>query len=77
VEILSNVGAADPAVLPALTEAVKDRDAKVRREAILALLKLGPPAKDAIPVLTETLQDKDPQNRVYAAKALDKIQERN
>jgi HEAT repeat protein len=75
VDVLSNVGTADPAVLPALTEAVKDRDVAVRRAAILALLKMGPAAKDATPALTEALQDKDPQTREYARKALEKIQE--
>src|SRR5439155_16911918 len=42
---LGNVGPADPTALPALIEALKDRDAGVRREAILALLKCGPAAR--------------------------------
>ena len=67
------MGPADPAAIPALIEAVKDRDAKVRGEAILALLRIGPEAKEAIPTLAEAQKDKDPQVRSYAAKALAKI----
>ena len=61
------------AAWPALMEAVKDPDAKVRGEAILALLRLGPAAKEAIPILSEAQKDKDGQVRMYAAKALAKI----
>src|SRR5262245_53444420 len=42
VAALGNVGPADAAAIPALMEAVSDRNAKVRGDAILALLKLGP-----------------------------------
>ncbi|HLJ94008.1 MAG TPA: HEAT repeat domain-containing protein [Gemmataceae bacterium] len=73
VHSLGNVGAADPAAIPALIEAVQDRDAKVRGEAILALLRIGPDAKEAIPILTEAQKDKDPQVRSYAVKALEKM----
>jgi HEAT repeat protein len=46
---LGNIGPGDPAALPALTGALKDADAGVRCEAVLALLKYGPGAKEAIP----------------------------
>ncbi|MFL5339726.1 MAG: HEAT repeat domain-containing protein [Gemmataceae bacterium] len=71
---LGNVGPADPAVLPALREALNDADAGVRGEAIQALMKCGAPAKDAIPMLTE-IQKKDPslQVREYAGKALERL----
>jgi HEAT repeat protein len=72
---LGNVGPADAAVVPVLTAALKDRDAGVRREAILALMKCGVEAREAIPALTELQQhDRDAQVRIYAAKALRKLQ---
>jgi HEAT repeat protein len=74
VQVLSNVGTADPAVLPALTTAVKDRDAGVRGEAVLALLKMGPAAQDAAPVLREAAKDRDPRIRANAAKALARVE---
>jgi HEAT repeat protein len=74
VNVLGNVGTADPAALPALTVAVSDRDAAVRAAAVLALLKIGPPAREAVPALTEAQKDRDPTVRAYAAKALRRIQ---
>jgi HEAT repeat protein len=75
---LGNIGPSDPAVLLALIGALKDADAGVRCEAILALLKFGPGAKDAIPALTEVRQkDRDAKVRSYAAKALVKLQARD
>src|SRR5438552_19213794 len=74
VKALGNVGAADPAAVPALAGAVKDRDAGVRAEAVLALLKIGPDARDAVPALTEAQKDRDAKVRAYAAKALERIQ---
>jgi HEAT repeat protein len=68
---LGNVGSADPEAFPALLGALKDRDAGVRREAILAVMKCGPDAKEAEPVLTELQQkDRDSQVRTYAGRAL-------
>ena len=55
--VLGMVGPQDPAVIPALTVAVKDADAAVRSEAILGLLRIGPAAKDAVPALTDALRD--------------------
>ena len=55
-----------------ITKAVKDadKDAKVRCEAVLALLKFGPDAREVIPALTDVRQhDRDRQVRAYAAKA--------
>jgi hypothetical protein len=40
--VLGKVGAIDPAVVPALTEAMRDRDPGVRAEAALALRKINP-----------------------------------
>jgi HEAT repeat protein len=73
-EVLGNVGAADPAVVPALAGAVKDRDPAVRGEAVLALLKIGPAAREAAPALREAQKDRDPRVRANAARALEKVQ---
>jgi len=45
----------------------------VRAEAVLALLNVGPPAKEAIPALEEARQDKDATVRNYTEQALVKI----
>jgi HEAT repeat protein len=74
VQVLGNVGGADPAVLPALTGAVGDRDAGVRGEAVLALLKMGPPAREAAPALRAAEKDPDPRVRQYASRALERIE---
>ena len=73
---LGNLGLTDPTtVVPALIGALKDEDAAVRSEAILALLKCGPAGKDALPALGEVRRkDSDAQVRSYAAKALAKIE---
>jgi HEAT repeat protein len=75
VEVLSNVGAADPQVIPALTAALKDRDPKVRSEAVLSLLKIGPAAQEAVPALNEARNDRDAGVRAGAVKALERIAE--
>ena len=49
VDVLGNVGPADPAAIPALTDAVRDKDAAVRDAAVLALSKIGPPAAPRCP----------------------------
>jgi HEAT repeat protein len=73
-ESLGNVGAADPAAIPALIGALKDNDAAVRAAATLALLKIGPDAQDAAEALAEAQKDKDPKVRDLAAKALQRVQ---
>jgi HEAT repeat protein len=73
-EVLGNVGTTDPAAIPALIAAVRDRDPSVRGAAILALLKIGPDAEEAIPVLSAAQKDPDARVRSYAAKALERIQ---
>jgi HEAT repeat protein len=70
---LGHAAPADPAAMPALIGAVKDRDAGVRGEAVLALLNLGPAARDAIPALEEARKDPDARVRGYAAKALERV----
>jgi HEAT repeat protein len=71
---LGNVGATDEAVLPALIAALKDAEAAVRCEAIIALLKCGPAAQAAASPLAEAKRnDRDANVRRYAARALDKL----
>jgi HEAT repeat protein len=71
---LGNVGPADPAVLPAVLGALEDRDAGVRREAILALMKYGDGARQAAPILAAMRQrDADARVRSDAAKALQRL----
>jgi len=71
---LGNIGPSDPAVLPALIGALKDADAGVRCEVILALLKYGSGAEEAIPELKEVQnKDRDAKVREYATKALEKL----
>jgi HEAT repeat protein len=73
VQVLGNVGTADPEVLPALTGAVKDRNAGVRAEAVAGLLKMGPAAESATSVLQDAAKDRDARVRTYAARALARI----
>jgi len=57
--------------------ALKDADGPVRCEAILALVKCGPAAKGAIGELTQSQRkDRDARVRDFAARALEKINER-
>jgi len=75
-EKLGNVGSSDPAVVPALCAALNDKNADVRCEVILALVKSGPGAKAAIgPLRAISQQERDTKVRTYAAKALEKLEE--
>ena len=71
---LGDVGAADSRAIPALADAVKDRDAGVRDGAVLALLNIGPDARTAVPALKEAVNDPDPTVRSHAQKGLLRIQ---
>jgi len=64
VAALQSVGCADLAAIPALAVALQDQDASVRDAAALALLNIGPDAKNS-PV------------RIHAAAALARIQSRS
>ena len=73
-EKLGNVGAADPAVVPALCIMLHDKDAEVRCQAILAFAKSGSSAGEAVEFLKAiSRQDRDPKVRSYATKALAKL----
>ncbi len=56
-----------------LIEKLTDEDEGIRRNAAIALGKIGPAAKDAIPALTEALKDEDEEVRDRAQAALKKI----
>jgi HEAT repeat protein len=73
VKALGHVGAADPAAIPAVTEALKDPSARVRAEAALALFNIGPPAKDAMPALQKAQHDQDATVRTYSQQALKRM----
>jgi len=64
---LEKIGAA---AVPALIEALKDREAYTRRRAAMILGEIGPPAKDAVPALVAALKDESLWVRAYAARAL-------
>jgi HEAT repeat protein len=59
----------EPAV-PALAEALKDKDEWVRVEAASALWEMGEPSASAIPSLYEALEDSSGRVRLYSAGAL-------
>jgi hypothetical protein len=69
---LGNVGEGDPAVLEALAEALRDKDALVRRDAIKAIAKQTNPS-EAIKAQLKAMSasDRDSLVRDYAKRALD------
>jgi HEAT repeat protein len=72
---LGNIGPGEAAVLPAVIAALEDKEAAVRREAILALMKFGAAAKEAAPILIELRQhDRDALVRSHAANALKNLE---
>jgi HEAT repeat protein len=73
VDVLGNVGPADPAAIPALADAVRDKDPAVRDAAVLALSKIGPPAAVALPALRDATKDPSPVVRTHAATAVERV----
>lgn len=69
-EALAKIG--KPAV-PALVEALRDKDRHRARYAARALRHIGQDAADAIPALSRSLEDPDTETRVYAVEALEKM----
>jgi HEAT repeat protein len=71
---LGNVGPRDAAVFPAVVGALKDRDAGVRCEAILAVVKFGKEGREALPALDRARRhDPSAEVRSYAARAVEKL----
>ncbi len=62
----------EPAV-PALIEALKDPEARVRNAAASALWSLGPKARSAVPTLAAALADSDDGVRLGAVMALESV----
>ncbi len=60
-------------VVPALIEALKDKDGDVRHSAALGLGSFGEQAKDAIPALQAAQHDRDARVREAAGIALKRI----
>ena len=76
-EKIGNIGPTDERVVPALRAALRDRDPRVRCEAILALVKCGTAAEPALAALAE-LQTKDVDRKVrdYAKNAFTALQQK-
>ncbi len=70
IDALGRIG---PAAVPALSEALANRDAKVRREAARALSYIGPEAKEAVNSLILATKDEDAGVRFLAIRALGQI----
>ncbi len=60
-------------VVPALIDALKDKQVDVRWSAAIGLGYFGEEAKDAIPALQEAQRDRDPRVREAAGVALARI----
>jgi HEAT repeat protein len=60
-------------VVPALIEALKDKQSDIRRGAAIGLGSFGEQAKDAIPALQAAQRDRDARVREAAGKALSRI----
>jgi HEAT repeat protein len=60
-------------VVPALTEALKDKDGDIRWSAAIGLGYFGEQARDAIPALQAAQRDRDARVREAAGVALSRI----
>jgi len=67
------LGRIGKAAVPSLVQAMRHRDAEVRKQAALVLARIGPPAEEAVPELTAALDDEDEDVRKAAARALGQI----
>jgi hypothetical protein len=67
------LGRIGPAAVPPLMQALRHRDAQVRRQSALVLARIGPPAREAVSELTGLLDDPDEEVRKAAARALGQI----
>jgi HEAT repeat protein len=62
--------------VPALTESLKDPDARIRYYAAKALGKIGPDARNAVSALKSAMQDNDKDTRQAATDAIKRIEGR-
>ncbi len=71
---LGNVGTSQPEVFPALCRSLEDKEAAVRKETIIAIMKCREVATKIVPKLIELQSnDPDPQVKRYAHLALDRL----
>jgi HEAT repeat protein len=61
------------AAIPGLTDALKHKDAAVRRRAASVLARIGPAARSAVPAITDLVKDPDPLVRSAAVVALGEV----
>jgi HEAT repeat protein len=66
-----------PAAVPALKEALVNKDRQVREGAAIALGEIGPEARAAVPALAKVFGDKDAGVRLRAVCALGQIGEKS
>jgi HEAT repeat protein len=59
--------------VPALIDALKDKENDIRWSAAIGLGSFGEQAKDAVPALQSALSDRDARVREAAGKALSRI----
>jgi hypothetical protein len=71
--VLAPIGAQTKTAIPALTNALKDEDVKVRAGAAAALYWIAPAAEAAVPALSEALKDTDRRVRRLSTLALARI----
>jgi HEAT repeat protein len=72
IRVLAESESADM-VVPVMTDALKDSDYYVRRDAARALRKFRDEARPAVPALLVAVKDKEPSVRRAAADALKQI----
>src|SRR5260370_37884413 len=70
VAALGHVGTADPSALPAVLDALKDRDAGVRDEAGLKLVYIRARTKDAVAALNDAAHGQGSKRPEQAARGL-------
>jgi HEAT repeat protein len=68
--VLKELASRDPALVPALTAALRDRTDGLRREHVALLAELGDAARGATGAVKDTTRDPDPDVRWAAALAL-------
>jgi vesicle coat complex subunit len=71
--VLTQMHNKEPALLrralPDVLELLRDDEPLVRKQALMAVTKLGPEAKSALPDVLKMLRDSDPDTREWAEKA--------
>ncbi len=72
---LAKLANADPAVTPALVEALASPDWNLRANAALALLFMDQPPAEAIPALIQALREEDSERRTQIAETLQHYRE--